>query len=77
MIQDAKTGAIVQAVPLMDGKINQGGGTHTVTGLIHCEADGSIDLHFKTGDVPYSMLAGEDRAYNGSMTITTGTFTLG
>ena len=76
MIQDAKTGAVIQAVPLTEGKVNVTTGAFTVQGLIHCEADGDVVLKFKGGDVTYPMKAGEDRAYNGDITVSSGTFTV-
>ena len=76
MIQDAKTGAIVQAVPLVEGKVNVTTGDLKVQGVIHCEIDGAIVLKFKSGNVTYNMKAGEDRAYNGDITVSSGTFTV-
>jgi len=66
---------LVQAVPLVSGRINKGSGTYNCGGIIHCETDASLTLHFKQGDETYSMLAGQDVAYQGSFTVTGGTVT--
>jgi len=64
---------VVQAVPLVLGKINVGAGDYKATSLIHCEADGSITL--SDGVTVYAMTAGMDRGYEGEFTVTAGTFT--
>ena len=64
---------VVQAVPLLIGKINVGAGSYVATSLIHCEADGSITL--SDGVTVYAMTAGMDRGYEGAFTVTGGTFT--
>ena len=68
------SGQVVQAVPLIEGKVNLGAGTYNVTSLIHCEADASIT--FGVGATSYSMVAGMDRAYSGTMTVVSGTVTI-
>ena len=65
----------IQAVPLYYGQINVGPGSYNVRKLIHCEADASITLHFDEGDVTYNMVAGDDRAYQGSLTVISGNIT--
>ncbi len=62
----------VQAVPLIEGKINLGAGNYICSSVIHCEADGSITLEYGT---VYPMIAGDDRAYSGPFEVTAGTFT--
>jgi len=71
-MQNSNVNTPVQAVPLVEGKINLSGGTHNCSSVIHCELEGSITL--EQGTV-YPMLAGDDRGYSGPFTITTGTFT--
>ena len=61
----------VQAVPLIEGKVNLGAGTYFANSLIHCETDAAIT--FGKGDTPYSMLAGSDRSYSGSFVVVSGT----
>jgi len=63
---------VVQAVPLIEGKINVGAGTYKAISLIHCETAGSITL--ASGTV-YPMAEGMDRGYEGEFTVTAGTFT--
>ena len=67
---------VIQAVPLIEGKVNLGDtpGTYKVNSLIHCETDASIT--FGPNAVPYSMLAGSDRAFSGEITVTLGTVTI-
>ncbi len=64
---------VVQAVPLVLGKINVGAGTYTAISLIHCETDCTITLSDGTTD--YLMVAGMDRAYTGEFTVAGGTVT--
>ena len=64
----------VQAVPLIEGKVNLGAGTYKVNSIIHCESDAAIT--FGPNAVPYSMTAGMDRAFNGSITVVSGTVTI-
>ena len=66
---------LVQAMPLVSGKINVGAGTYEAGGIIHCEADAALILHFKQGDETYAMVAGQDAAYSGSFTVESGTVT--
>ena len=67
------SGQVVQAVPLIVGKINVGAGDYVANSLIHCEANGSITLY--DGITTYDMTAGMDRGYSGVFTVTSGTFT--
>ena len=71
-----KTGRdTVQAVPLIEGKMNVGAGTYTANALIHCEADCDISFpDFKIA-TSYTMVAGEDRAFAGKFTVISGTVT--
>ncbi len=71
---NSNTGNPVQAVPLIEGKVNLGVGTYEVNSIIHCEADASIT--FGPNAVPYTMLAGDDRAFEGSITVVSGTVTI-
>ena len=64
----------VQAVPLIEGKVNLGTGTYNVNSLIHCETDTSIT--FGVNATPYNMLAGSDRAFTGTITVVSGTVTI-
>ena len=68
------SGQLVQAVPLIEGKVNLGAGTYEVNSLIHCEADAAIT--FGPNAVPYSMLVGDDRAFSGEITVVSGTVTI-
>ena len=65
---------VVQAVPLIEGKVNLGAGTYQVVSLIHCETDAAIT--FGPNAVPYSMVAGMDRAFSGEITVVSGTVTI-
>jgi len=65
---------LIQAVPLIEGKVNLGAGTYQVNSLIHCEADAAIT--FGPNAVAYNMLAGDDRAFNGEITVVSGTVTI-
>ena len=67
------SGQVVQAVPLIIGKINVGVGTYKANSVIHCETDGSITLY--DGVTTYSFIAGMDRGYKGDFTVVSGTFT--
>jgi len=67
------SGQVVQAVPLIVGKINVGAGDYVANNVIHCEADGSILLY--DGVTTYPFVAGMDRCYNGKFTVVTGLFT--
>ena len=71
-MQNSNVNTPVQAVPLIEGKINKGAGNYNCSSVIHCETDGSITL--EKGTV-YLMVAGMDRAYSGPFEITAGTFT--
>jgi len=66
---------LVQAVPLVSGRVNKGAGTYEAGSIIHCEADAEITVHFKQGDETYNMIAGQDVAYTGSFTVVSGTVT--
>ncbi len=66
-------GQVVQAVPLILGKINVGAGSYTCNSIIHCEGDGDVTLY--DGVTSYSFTAGMDRAYSGDFTVVSGTFT--
>ncbi len=72
----ANKASVIQAAPLLDGKVNITTGTLNIARLIHCEADAAITLHFPGGDVAYTMSAGDDRAYTGTLTIVSGTLTV-
>ena len=65
---------VIQAVPLIEGKVNLGAGTYQVNSLIHCETDCSIT--FGPNAVPYSMVLGDDRAFNGEITVVSGTVSI-
>ncbi len=68
-------GDVVQAVPLLEGKINVGAGDYTARCLIHCETDAVISLPFPSGVVTYNMVTGDDRGYVGDFTVVSGTVT--
>ena len=68
------SGQLVQAVPLLEGKVNLGAGTYQVNSLIHCEADAAIT--FGPNAVPYNMVLGDDRSFNGEITVISGTVTI-
>jgi len=68
------SGQLVQAVPLLEGKVNLGAGTYQVNSLIHCEADAAIT--FGPNAVPYSMVVGDDRSFNGEITVISGVVTI-
>ncbi len=72
MIKDNRD--LVQAVPLIEGKVNLGAGTYQVNSLIHCEEDAAIT--FGPNAVPYNMLVGDDRAFSGEITVVSGTVTI-
>jgi len=66
---------IVQAMPLLEGKVNLTSGTHSANELIHCVADGTVTITWATGTTAsIDMVAGEDYAFEGDVTITSGTF---
>ena len=67
-------GDTIQAVPLMDGKVNVGVGTYISKGVIHAETDAVITLDF-TVPLDYTMLAGADRGYIGRFTVISGSIT--
>ncbi len=70
-----KTGRdTVQAVPLIEGKVNLGAGTYEVNALIHCETDAAIT--FGPNAIAYNMTAGMDRAFTGTITVVSGTVTI-
>jgi len=71
MIKDNRD--MVQAVPLIEGKVNVGAGDYVANSLIHCETAGSIT--FGPDNVPYDFQAGADRAFTGEFTVVSGTFT--
>ena len=71
---NSNTGNPVQAVPLIEGKVNLGAGTYEVSSLIHCETD--ADITFGSNATPYSMTAGMDRAFRGPITVVSGTVTI-
>ena len=68
-------GNLVQAVPLLEGKINVGAGTYEAEALIHADVDCSITIPFPSGDVTVALVAGDDRAYEGVFTVVSGTVT--
>jgi len=72
---NSNIGNPVQAVPLIEGKINVGAGTYTCNSVIHCEADCELSFpNFGTA-TSYNMVAGEDRAFNGVVEVVSGTIT--
>jgi len=64
----------VQAVPLVEGKVNLGAGTYQVNSVIHCESDAAIT--FGPTKEAYSMIEGDDRAFSGEITVVSGTVTI-
>jgi len=73
-MQNANVNTPIQAVPLIEGKVNLGPGTYSTNGLIHCETDASIT--FGKGDTPYLLVAGMDRSYSGTFTVVSGSVTI-
>ena len=73
-VMEKNSGQLVQAVPLIEGKVNLGAGTYQVNSLIHCETDAAIT--FGPNAVPYSMLAGSDRGFKGEIVVVSGTVTI-
>jgi len=73
-MQNSNVNTPIQAVPLIEGKVNLAAGTYNTNGLIHCETDAAIT--FGASDTPYSMIAGDDRAYAGVFTVVSGTVTI-
>ncbi len=71
---EKNSGQLVQAVPLIEGKVNLGVGTYTVNSLIHCETDAAIT--FGPNAIAYTMTAGMDRGFNGTITVVSGTVTI-
>ncbi len=69
---EASRGDVVQAVPLIIGKVNVGAGDYEANCLIHCETDAAIEL--SDGTV-YNMVKGDDRGYVGAFTVVSGTVT--
>jgi len=69
------SGQMVQAVPLIEGKVNLGPGTYQVTSLIHCES-ATASITFGPNAVPYDMIQHADRAFSGEITVGTGTVTI-
>ncbi len=66
---------LVQAMPLLEGKVNLSTGTHKVNVVLHCALDGAITITWPTGVVAtIDMLAGEDYAFTGSIAISSGLF---
>ena len=68
-------GTPVQAVPLIEGKINVGAGDYKANSLIHCETDCEISLTDFATPISYNMIAGDDRAFTGNFTVVSGTVT--
>jgi len=68
-------GDVIQAVPLMEGKINVGSGDYVANGIIHADVDCSILLPFPSGNVTVALTEGEDRGYVGAFTVVSGTVT--
>lgn len=73
-----KEGNIVQAVPLVEGKVNVGAGTYKTNGVIHCVEEGSFNVVWPSGGTPslINCLAGEDFGYYGDVQIVGGKFHL-
>lgn len=66
---------VVQAMPLLEGKTNLGGGQHKVNELIHCVDAGYIDVIWDTGVTDsIDMLAGQDFAFKGTIDIASGKY---
>lgn len=73
MIKDSAQ--VVQAMPLLEGKVNLSAGIHKVNELIHCVVDGSIVITWSTGTIAtIDMLAGQDYAFVGGIDISSGKF---
>ena len=72
MVKDNRQ--VVQAVPLIEGKVNLGAGTYLVNSIIHCEADAVIE--FGPNNINYAMTEGMDRAFSGTINVVSGTVTI-
>lgn len=69
------SGQIVQAMPLLEGKVNLTSGVHVVNELIHCVEAGTTLVIWGTGTIgTINMLAGQDYAFEGSINITDGKY---
>ena len=67
------TNGIVQAMQLIEGKVNLTGGTHYIGRLIHCVEDATLTVKWPTGTTAtIGMLAGEDYAFKGEVTVSSG-----
>ena len=72
-----KEGHIVQAVPLVEGKVKLTTGTYFTRGVIHCVEDGQFTVTWTSGATDqFDAVAGEDFSYYGDVTIDGGMFHL-
>ena len=61
----ANQGQLIQAMELLEGKVNLNTGTHSVKTLVHCVEDGSITVTWQSGNTDtVDMVAGQDYALN-------------
>ena len=68
---------LVQAVQLLEGKVNLSSGTFSVYRIIHCGEDGDVEVEWSTGTkATISMAAGQDYAFIGKVTVKSGKFIL-
>ncbi len=71
------SGQLVQATPLIEGKVNVSNGIRKVNTIIHCVVDGSVLVKWDTGTTEtIDMLAGNRYAFEGLVTIISGKFHL-
>ena len=68
---------LVQAAQLLEGKVNLSSGEHSVFRIIHCAEDGDITVKWSSGTTAViSMIAGQDFAFIGKATPTSGKYHL-
>ena len=68
-------GEVIQAFPLLEGKVNLTSGTVECANLIHCAEEGSVSIEWASGTTAtIAMLPGNDYGFSGLVTITSGIF---
>ena len=72
-----RDGHIIQAVPLVQGKVNLSAGDHFTKGVIHCVEAAVVTLTWNDGTTDdIDMQDGEDYSYFGNVTLNGGLFHL-
>lgn len=68
---------VIQAMPLVENKVNLISGAHDVENLIHCVEDGAVTITWATNTTAsIDMLAGQDFAFTGTVSVASGKFHL-